>query len=454
LIFSKKKKKKIDEEPINEYDITEPEYNIDGDPIDPHELRKAREKAERKATADREKDNAGNEKAMPLKKRKAAFFISITAFVLVVLLIASYLLFTPDFKAFNGTVKGFFSSLISDSYPVSVDSDSVKHLVPYRDGFALLTDTNYAYYKSTGKVADSLSYGYSSPQIAVSGRNVLIYDRGDTKLTIKRGMRTDAQIEAPYKIITCDISKSGYYAIATLGDEPASVLTVYSDSGSKVFQWNCAQDYISAVSLSPNNKRAAVAVTGSKDAQLKSKIHVFDYKYNESYVSMDVEDVIIDLCYISSDRIFVVGKNNIYLLKDKVLTTVYSFTNDSLEFFSLSNDGLCILTKSGADTSENNVVRFDRDGSVKTKTKVTGKARGFSATDYYSAVLLSDSIVCIGYNGEVSGVVENIKYASRIAASNSSVYVVSVNSIDKFSAFADSSQKKSEHATGVASLEE
>lgn len=456
MLFKKKKNVDIEEENINEYDEIEPKFNIDGDLIDPQELKKAELKAELKAKKknDDDEDNAVENNVKAHKKKKAAFFSGIAVLTLVVLLIASYLVFTPDFKVLNGSVKAFFASMYSDSYPVSVDSDSVHHFVPYKNGFIMLADTSYSFYNSSGNTADTLAYDYASPQVCTAGRNVLIYDRGDTKLRIKRGSRTDSELTVANKIITCDITKSGYYAVAALGDESASAVTVFSDRGERVFQWNCAEEYTSTIALSSNNKKIAVAVTGSKNAQLLSKLHVFDFKYNESYVSMDINDVIVDLCYVSSDKIFIVGRDNIYLLNDKVLTTVYSFTNDALEFFELSSDGLCILTRSGADSNENNVIRFDKNGTVKTRTKITGKARGFSATDYYASVLLSDSVVNVGYNGEISGTVDNIKFASGIAASDSAVYVLSVNSVEKFSPFADSSQQKNEHTTGIGSVED
>lgn len=457
MLFNKKKKEIANEdESINEYDEVEPKFNIDGDLIDPQELKEAEKKAELKAnkhnSSDENDDSAENLKRY--KKKKAVFFSGIAVLTLVILLIASYLIFTPDFKMLNGTVKAFFASMHSDAYPVSADSDSVHHFVPYKNGFILLSDTSYAFYNSAGNVSDSLSYDYVSPQVCTAGWNVLIYDRGETKLKIKRGSRTDSELTQANKIITCDITKSGYYAVSTLGDESASSVTVYSDRGARVFQWNCAEEYASAISISSDNKKIAVAVTGSKNAQLLSKLHVFDFKYNESYVSMDINDVIVDLCYVSSNKIFIVGRENIYLLNDKVLTIIYSFTNDALEFFELSPDGLCILTRSGADSNENNVIRFDKNGAVKTKTKIEGKAKDFSATDYYASVLLSDSVVSVGYNGEISGTVDNIKFASGIAASDSAVYVLSVNSIEKYSPFADSSQQKDEHTTGLGSVED
>lgn len=452
MLFKKKKNVDNKEDTINEYDETEPKFNIDGDLIDPQELKDAEMRAELKAKK-HEEDNSSENNAKANKKKKAAFFSGIAVLTLVVLLIAAYFIFTPDLKVINGSVKAFFASMYSDSYPVNVDSDSVHHFIPYKNGFILLSDASYIFYNSSGNVSDSLSYDYASPQACTSGRNVLIYDRGDTKLRIKRGSRTDSELTVANKIITCDITKSGYYAISTLGDESASAVTVYSDRGERVFQWNCAEEYACAISLSSNNKKIAVAVTGSENAQLLSKLHVFDFKYNESYVSMDINDVIVDLCFVSSDKIFIVGKDNIYLLDDKVLTTVYSFTNDALEYYELNSDGLCILTRSGADSNENNVIRFDRNGSVKTKTKITGKARGFSATDYYASVLLSDSVVSVGYNGEITGTVDNIKFASDVAASDSAVYVLSANNVEKFSPFADFSQQKDEHTTGIGSVE-
>ena len=180
---------------------------------------------------------------------------------------------------------------------------------------------------------------------------------------------------------------------------------------------------------------------------------VFDFKYNQAYVSLDIGDVIVSVKYVGSDRILIVGKNGIYLLNDKELSTVYTFEGDSLEYYDFYDNGLCIVTQSGADSDENNVIRFDKNGEIKTKTKLNGKARGFSATDHYCAVLFSDSVECVGYSGDITGKIDNIKYASDVTANGDCVYVLSVNSIDRFSAYSDYSVQKTEHTTGSGSLE-
>lgn len=451
----RKKKKNEDTgelgEDINEYYDTDKLINIEGDPIDPEDIKKAERRIRKKQTENDSDGEAEEKKAS--KKKKTAFFISLFAFILVVLLIVSYVFFAPDFKSVNGNIRSMFMSLSTDSYPVSVDSDGVRQFKAYKNGFVLLNDSSVSQYSSSGNSSDLIQFDYSSPQIVCGGRNLLVYDRGEKNFRIVRGSRSDQEIELPSKIITCDISKSGYYAFSTVGDEPASVLSVYSDSGEKVFEFNSADNYISSLSLSKNNRRIAAAVIGASNAHLVSKISVFDFKYNQAYVSLDVDDVIVDIQYIARDKVMIVGKNGVYLLNDNELTALYSFTNDSLEYYGFYDNGLCIVTQSGADSDENNVIRFTKNGEIKTKTKINGKVKGFSATDHYAAVLLSDSVECVGYNGEITGKIGNIKYASGIVANGDCVYVLSVNSIDRFSAYSDYSVEKAEHTTGSGSLE-
>lgn len=448
-----RKRKKNDDtqnfsDDINEYYDTDKLINIDGDPIDPEDIKKAEIRLRKKEDEENESEN---EKKKP--KKKTAFFVSLCALVLVVLLIVSYVFFAPDFKTVNGNVRSLFLSLSTNSYPVSVDSDGVRTFKPFKNAFVLLNDSTVSQYSSSGSSSDIVSFDYSSPQIVCAGRNLLVYDRGENKFRIIRGSRSDPEIELPSKIITCDISKSGYYAFSTVGIESASVLSVYSDSGEKVFEFNSADNYISCISLSKNSRRVAAVSIGAKNASLISKINVFDFKYNQAYVSLDIGDVIVSVKYVGSDRILIVGKNGIYLLNDKELSTVYTFEGDSLEYYDFYDNGLCIVTQSGADSDENNVIRFDKNGEIKTKTKLNGKARGFSATDHYCAVLFSDSVECVGYSGDITGKIDNIKYASDIIANGDCVYVLSVNSIDRFSAYSDYSVQKTEHTTGSGSLE-
>lgn len=436
-------------EEINEYYNTDKLINIDGDPIDPEDIKKAEIRLKKKNS-----ENDGLEhKKEKSKGKKTVFFVSLCALILVVLLIVSYVFFAPDFKSFNSGVHSLFLSMSADLYPVSVDSDSVRAFKPFKSAFLLLNDSTVSLYTSSGSSSDILSFDYSSPQIACGGKNILVYDRGENKLRIVRGSRIESEIELTSKIITCDISKSGYYAFSTVGDESASVLSVYSDSGEKVFEFNSADNYISALSLSKNGRRVVAASIGAQNASLVSKISVFDFKYNQAYVSLDINDVITAVRYVGTNEILIVGKNGIYLLDDKNLSTVYTFSDDILEYYDFYDNGLCIVTQSGADSNGNNVIRIDKKGEIKTKTKLNGKVRGFSASDSYCAVLFSDSVECVGYNGEITGKIDNIKYASDVVANGDCVYILSVNSIDRFSAYSDYSVEKTEHATGSGSLE-
>ena len=200
-----RKRKKNDDtqdfsDDINEYYDTDKLINIDGDPIDPEDIKKAEIRLRKKEDEENESEN---EKKKP--KKKTAFFISLCALVLVVLLIVSYVFFAPDFKTVNGNVRSLFFSLSTNSYPVSVDSDGVRAFKPFKNAFVLLNDSTVSQYSSSGSSSDIVSFDYSSPQIVCAGRNLLVYDRGENKFRIIRGSRSDPEIELPSKIITCDI---------------------------------------------------------------------------------------------------------------------------------------------------------------------------------------------------------------------------------------------------------
>ena len=351
-----------------------------------------------------------NKKSKHRKNKKGSMFavktVSIIFVVLLLLFMTSEILNVATVSQISDSVRNFFATLTpGDGFPHKVNSSSVKDMTVLNGNFFILTDEKTVSLDTTAKQVKATQHTYSNPNIDTCGGKVIVYNRNDNRYRIENRTETLYEGKTPpdEKIITASIGKKGNVALATFAKSSTSKLTVLdSHYKKKLFVWNCAHDSIIAVDLSPNGKCAAVAVIGSRDGEIYSKVYVFDFRYKEPIGEFEYPGTaMIDLNFVTNDNIIVVGDNKTSFIKGIKKETSLDYGTSTLSAYAFSNDGLSTLVLSEYGSTNSEILTCYNSSFVKVfDEKYSSNVKSLYAEDSKITVLLDDSVLVYRGDGE------------------------------------------------------
>ena len=99
----------------------------------------------------------------------------------------------------------------------------------YADDIVICTDTALVYYDKLGNEIMRASFGpYENPQLLVSAKYVMVYDRGGTEYAIYNNFKMLHHATTEYPISICALGDGGEYAVVTSNQNYVSEVQVYN----------------------------------------------------------------------------------------------------------------------------------------------------------------------------------------------------------------------------------
>ncbi len=202
-----------------------------------------------------------------------------------------------------------------------------------------------------------------SKVISKNGR-ALIYSNTSNELVLQSRTEKLGSIEENGTIVTAQLSKNGCIAASYASDEYQSVLSVYNRNFKKIFQWNCSQERISSIGLSKNGKSVAVAAVGAENAEIYTRILIFNVGSSEPVADLMYRGTLfLNVIYTDSNKIIAAGDNKTVVLDkkgDTVDELVYSENSIvSVSYDDKGNTVICYKEFGGSKTA---AVRYSSRG--------------------------------------------------------------------------------------------
>ncbi|MCR5484093.1 MAG: DUF5711 family protein [Clostridiales bacterium] len=289
--------------------------------------------------------------------------------------------------------------------------------------------------KSAGTLLETAS-GYASPFGDIRNGRAVVFDRNGTKFSLISRSRLLYEKKTKAGILDAAVSENGYTAVATLGKDVTSVLTVYDRHMREYFKWNCAKDYISDIALSDDGKTVVAAVMGVKSAELVSKVIVFDTDETKPKASFEFDGVtVVDVDYTSRRVITVLGDNLRSIIKDKTKRIDGdSFESDTLRCYDSTESGksaIVLMTYGNEELSKLKV--FSKNGQKKFETDIEGKVTDVSCSEAYTVLLIGKKAVIYNNSGTDMGSISFSEIPLEVKNTNSKLYVRFADRIEQYS---------------------
>ncbi|MBQ7638355.1 MAG: hypothetical protein IJS90_05615 [Clostridia bacterium] len=283
-----------------------------GDKLEMEKEENPEAEADESLSAGDEKDGPEEAREVRKPKRQVPDRQGLKVFGAVALLV---ILIAAAAAAISAHDKKTAENAVTEAGFFAISSDSVKDIGPYPGGAVVLTANDIEYIDRYGELITSNDHTFSSPVMAVSGKDLIVYDRGGYSVKIERSSAKYKQLDFDSPVSCADICSNGTYAYVLNAHEGyQSHLYVYSAKGKLRFEWG-SSDYLICLTLSENGKYAAAGLISVENASYSARVVLFDFSRNEPVYDVEFTDkTVYDVEFVSSKKLAVMTDSGFYLL--------------------------------------------------------------------------------------------------------------------------------------------
>ena len=319
-------------------------------------------------------------------------------------------------------------------YPYSTDVSKFRKATAIGSNPMIVYDESSVVLSSSANEIFSMPLSYADSKVITKNGRALVYSNSSNDVILQSKTEKLGEIMQEGAVIAAALAKNGYFATSHSTEENQSVLCVYNNRFEKVFQWNCSQERIADISLSSNGKKLAVIAAGAENAEIYTRLLVFDIKASEPLVDTKYAGTLfLRVVYTASNRIIAAGDNKTIVITNKgeaVDELVYS--EDSIFAVCADDSGNTAVFYKEFGGAKTGMVRFASSGKKTCLTTLDGIPDCVTAYGGKLAVANGNEITVYSSSGKVTRTVETENPVTEIFCCSGEIYTVESGSICKY----------------------
>lgn len=332
-----------------------------------------------------------------------------------------------------------FGTGIGDGYPYPISGTSVlyNNFVLMDDKLVVASDTSISMLSTTAKELANRQHSYSTPAVKTSKNKAILYSLGGTGYRVENKSATLVKKNTEEKILSADINNDGTYALLTEATGYLSRMVVFTSKNEQRYKYSFADYYANLISLSDNDKKAAVAGFSAVNGGLESAVYVIDFSEEKPQQTFKFDDeFIIAISFIRNDRIVAVGDKASYIIDvESGKTKKYSYNNLTLTNYSIDKEGGLALSLSiSGDGNRCNVVSVNLDGEKTMELPTHKRIISISNRDDKVVYIAEGTAYCYDTSGTLIGAFSAGNDAGKILMLNkNTAYIMGISEIRQIS---------------------
>lgn len=328
-----------------------------------HPFKKISERQKRLAGYDT--DDASRESKISYGFGIARFYtVSVLCIFLAVVLIFGGNIFSyenvyymfKDIEYINSFNEGRPQTL-SYSKPLTNQSIGV-----YKDGLAVVSDSEFKFFTSTGRATLSIGSEYSNPKICTSNAYALIYDQGNRSFSVYNSFVCLYSEKLDYPISSAHMSGDGSFCIVTKTKDYGSAVRIYNSRFELESEY-LKNDYVVSAKLSQDGEYLFVASLDTEDGASKTTVTLLQTGKNEMRFSTSVNGKMpYDVTFLGGDRIALFCDTAAYVYDLKGNQKSHYEYPHNLTHISVDKDGFALVFDATASSGGYILSVFDKNG--------------------------------------------------------------------------------------------
>lgn len=322
----------------------------------------------------------------------------------------------------------------SGSYPYSAEVSKFRKASSIGSSPLLIYDDSSVVLSSSANEIFSMKLDSADSKVLTKNGRALIYSNSSNDVILQSKTENLGQITEEGTVVAAAIAKNGYFATSYSTEANQSVLTVYNSRFGKVFQWNCSQERIADISLSSNGKKLAVVAVGAENAEIYTRIIVFNVNSAEPLADVRYAGtLLLKVAYTTSNKVIAVGDNRTVIITSKgeaVDELVYP--EDSILAVCTDDNGNTVVFYEEFGGAKTAMVRFSSSGKRTCTETLEGLPDCVTAYGGKIAVANSSEITVYSSSGSVTRTFETQNPPSEIFCCSGEIYTVESGAICKY----------------------
>ncbi len=329
-------------------------------------------------------------------------------------------------------IKTIFSS--SAGYPYSLENKELGKLETVGGDVVIVSEKNLSVLDSRARLRLGTQLDSADSKIIGKNGRTLVYSNSSPVISLLSKTEVLGSVTEQSPVVTADLAENGSFACSNSSEKAQSVLSVYNNRFNVEFRWNCSGERIAAIGISSNGKKVAAAAVGTKNAEIYSRLLIFDTDETDPVADITYSGTFIyRIIYTNGNRIIAVGDNKtlVYNSKGEKLDE-FTYTAESVSAICSDDNGNTVICLSEFGGAKTRIVVYKSNGKRSAEVIVNGAPGGIDIADNRIAVILGNDIVKLSYSGKELDRISANGSPVRVAVTSGSVYTVESGSICKY----------------------
>ena len=318
-------------------------------------------------------------------------------------------------------------------YPYSLDTFNFKKADAIGSGVITVNNDSTVVLNSSADELFNMQIKPGSRVITQNGR-ALIYGTASNEVILQSRTEKLGSITEESSVVVAALADNGSFATSHASEKHQSILRVYNSRFKNVFQWNCSQERVADIALSRNGRNLAVAAVGAENAEIYTRIIIFNIGDTEPKADVKFSGTMFfDVVYTASGKIIAAGDNKTVVLNKKGETvdeTVYA--EDSILAVCSDDSGNTVVCYEEFGGAKTGIARYSRSGKKTCSVVVDGIPDCVAAEGGRIAVASGNEIVVYSQNGKEVKRIETENAVESVFIASGTVYTVGGGAIYKY----------------------
>ena len=329
-------------------------------------------------------------------------------------------------------IKTLFSD--GEGFPYSLHGGDVKKIDSIGNRLLILSSDESLVLDSKAGELFKCQLGNADSKIITSNGRALIYSSGSNKMILQSKTEQLGMIEEDGAVVTAALSSKGFFATSHMDKSGKSILTVYNRKFEKEFVWSCANERVSAISLSDDGKKVAVAVIGVENAEIYSRVLLFDVRDSEAIYDMKISGTLFLKLYCSSkNAVIAVGDNRTIVFgKNGEALDELTYAENSISIVESDDKGNVAVCASEFGGSRSSVTVFKSNGKRAVTFSIDGEPTSLAVGSNKVAAAVGSEVIVFNFKGAEKKRVVSENSVSQVLIISGDCYVVENGEICKY----------------------
>lgn len=365
-----------------------------------------------------------------LIKKRNYIVLSVVFLLIVVLLVFSLLSPTGIIETSSNYISGIS---IRDYFPSDFEGNELFSVNSMGNHFYVLSNQTLTSYNLSGKRLFEQFHGCEKPVVALSETRALLFDQNGTNVSIFNANGNILNVKTEFPIYTADISRNGFFAVASKAQSYTSAVTVYDDKGKLVYEWFSPEEIITAVALSPNGKQLAVCGIKTVNGVFVSNVYIFEFNAVEPVWRQTYNDIVFyDMISEGYSYFCVVSQNKCEFINWKEHSIVSHTTDNNIHMIRSNGNKTVICEPHSSDTYKNKFTVYGKKSEVLFQYDFSGYVDDFAFKNNSLYVLSGNSIYRVNKDSEIASSAEcNFGTVRLVPSSTEKIIAVSESSLSQ-----------------------